>query len=325
VELVIDMMFYRVFDIAVKSDCPLAGIAVCTADEADLTVETCHETAVDEQGFEWIHQWKSPDDVVTIACAKRGDEYLLRFPRIADFHIRPAAHLVRVFPGPNSPKEIIAQMLLDQVIPRLLFHKGRMVMHASAVVLSNGLAVAFLGNSGLGKSTLAASFHRSGARLVTDDCLLLEKRGSSLVGIPAYPSLRLWPDSMAALLTGTGRYLPVAHDTGKFRMTVDSGQAGKGPVPLSALFILGESSDAPANDAVQYEPVRGNTVMMAMIESAFVLDLVSREVVRRNFEVVGEVAQAGLPVYTLNYSRRYALLPKVRAIVEKLVCGGGNT
>ena len=319
------MTLYRVFDIAVRSDFPLVGVAACTASEADITVETSHETAVDEQGFEWIHQWKGHDDAVTIACAKRGDEYLLRFPRIADFHIRLADHLVRVFPEPNSPEAITAQMLLDQVIPRLLFHHGRMVIHASAVVLSSGSAVAFLGNTGLGKSTLAASFHHSGARLVTDDCLLLEKHGSSVAGIPAYPSLRLWPDSMAALLAGTGRPLPAAHNTDKIRMTVDSGQAGNGPVPLSALFILGDSSDAPANDAVQYEPVRGNAVMMAMIEAAFVLDLVSRKVVRRNFEVVGEVAQAGVPVYTLNYSRQYALLPKVRAIVEKLVCGGGNT
>jgi hypothetical protein len=61
-------MLYRIFDIAVKSDFPLAGISACTADEADLTIETCHETAVDEQGFEWIHQCVNLHPILPSHC-----------------------------------------------------------------------------------------------------------------------------------------------------------------------------------------------------------------------------------------------------------------
>jgi len=40
-------------------------------------------------------------------------------------------------------------------------------------LLENSRSVAFLGNSGFGKSTLASSFHRNGVYLIDDDCILL--------------------------------------------------------------------------------------------------------------------------------------------------------
>jgi hypothetical protein len=61
------------------------------------------------------------------------------------------------------------------------------------------------------------------------------------------------------------------------------------------------------------------TAMMAMIESAFILDVVSKEAARRNFQLVADVAQSGVPLFTLNFARRYELLPKVQAVVKELV------
>ena len=54
-------------------------------------------------------------------------------------------------------------------------------LHATVVVVS-GEAVAFLGESGYGKSSLAASFLDSGHQLLTDDLLILRASAGRVLG-----------------------------------------------------------------------------------------------------------------------------------------------
>ena len=62
--------------------------------------------------------------------------------------------------------------------------EARTVLHASCVALS-GAGVVLLGPSGCGKSDLALRLIDSGAQLVADDCLVVERRGNRLIGRPA--------------------------------------------------------------------------------------------------------------------------------------------
>lgn len=259
-----------------------------------------------------------------MACARRGDEYLLRFPHLADFHVCWTDSCILVYPQSGADEAVAVQMLLDQVIPRMLFHCGRTVLHASAVVLPDGTAAAFVGDTGRGKSTLAASFYQAGARLMSDDCLLIEQNGTGVAGIPAYPGLRLWPDSFAALAFGAGQCAVEESVNGKRRMEIKN-PAGKNPaggddrVALSALFLLGSTDEAPRDDSIAIARVTGSSMMMALIEAAFVLDLVSPDAARRNFRLLGAIALQDTPVFSLNFPRRHTFLPQVRAAVERLL------
>jgi hypothetical protein len=210
-------------------------------------------------------------------------------------------------------------MLLDQVIPRMLFHGGRTVLHASAVVLPDGTAAAFVGATGRGKSTLAASFYQAGARLMSDDCLLIEQNGTGVAAIPAYSGLRLWPDSFAALAFGAGQCAVDESVNGKRRLEINNPAGGDNPVALSALFLLGSTDEAPRDDSIAMARVTGSGMMMALIEAAFVLDLVSPDAARRNFRLLGAIALQDTPVFSLNFPRRHAFLPQVRAAVERLL------
>jgi len=44
--------------------------------------------------------------------------------------------------------------------------------------------IAFLGETGQGKSTIAASLGRQGFPVVTDDCLVVEEKEDEILGIP---------------------------------------------------------------------------------------------------------------------------------------------
>ena len=53
--------------------------------------------------------------------------------------------------------------------------------------------VAFLGSNAFGKSSLAACFLEAGARLLTDDLLILRESGNRILAYPGPPRLKLFP------------------------------------------------------------------------------------------------------------------------------------
>ncbi len=84
--------------------------------------------------------------------------------------------------------------------------RGTTCLHASAVTIG-GSAIALLGPPNAGKSTTAASLRGSGYPVIADDIVALVERDGGLCVQPAYPQLRLWPESVA-LLYGTADALP---------------------------------------------------------------------------------------------------------------------
>lgn len=79
------------------------------------------------------------------------------------------------------------------------FRRGFIPLHAAAMVAGEG-CVALAGQSGFGKSTLAAALSELGFALHADDLCLIQpsRTGSPVVG-SGVPELRLWDDAIATL------------------------------------------------------------------------------------------------------------------------------
>ena len=100
--------------------------------------------------------------------------------------------------------DVISHLVVDHVLPRVLARRGYTVLHATCVAYGDR-AVAFVGASGAGKSTLAMSAVQNGARLLADDCLVLDDRGTEFDVLASYAGSRLWSDSASALDGGSVR------------------------------------------------------------------------------------------------------------------------
>jgi len=255
-----------------------------------------------------------------MACARFGEDYLMKFTGLARFRIDFAGRVIEAYPEPDSTAATLAHLLLDQVIPRILCHMGRIVVHASSVVLEDGQAIAFTGPSGRGKSTLASAFSREGFQVVSDDCLMLESEGGAVQAFSSYPSLRLWPDSSETLWDAADPASPqisdMAHYTNKKQVFLAGAekQAADSPLPLSALFLLNEPPEAGQASAIQIRPAGGTAAIMAMVEALFALDVVRKDIIQRNFEQAARVAgQTG--IYDLTYPRHFNDLPAVVSAV----------
>ena len=172
-----------------------------------------------------FHTWTSPDGTLWTEFHRANGGYLLRFPDLADFQVSADALAVTGFPAPEISETTVQHLYLNQVLPLVLSKLGKLVFHASAVEVGEG-AIAFVAESGRGKSTLAASFAVNGFRFLTDDGLVVEAADPGYQALPSHPSIRLWEDSEAALVPPTARRAPPVHYTSKARFLADKGGPG---------------------------------------------------------------------------------------------------
>jgi hypothetical protein len=140
-------------------------------------------------------------------------------------------------------------ILPAQVLPLAATLCGHEVLHAAGLVLG-GRAALFTGAPGAGKSSLAAALSRRGARLLSDDCVALERRDDgSLLAHPGAGVLylrdpehdRLSAEDRDALGSAT----PFA---GKQRYDPDVTGAA---APFGALFLLERAEQGPAVEPIE--------------------------------------------------------------------------
>jgi len=256
-----------------------------------------------------------PDGTLWTQFFRIPGGYLLRFPGLADFSVSSDGTEVLAFPLDDVPAQTIEHLHLNQVLPLALSRQMKFVLHASAVEIQH-FGVAFLGESGRGKSTLSASFSTSGYRFLTDDGLQIRQETAGLFIDPSHPSIRLWADSCVALIPETTPTTPPLSYTSKQRLLAGEEMAYCNAArPLRRIYFLGEGK---SND-VSIERVEGSQTMLELVKHCFLLDIEKREMLRQHFTQLTGLAKSQL-LFRLDYPRRYEILPLVRdAIVQHAI------
>lgn len=268
-----------------------------------------------------FHQFVSPDGGVWTEFHRRGAEYLLRFPGYADFEVSADGTSVVCHPTSETDLATAEHLYINQVLPLALSRQGRLAFHASAVVVDGG-SVAFLGKTGLGKSTLAAAFARTGGSFLTDDGLLLRPSGDDYLVLPNHPSIRLWDDSHQALIEDDAALAlaPAVSFTSKSRVLAGDGLPYcNEPRRLLAAFVL----DVPASEDIVIRRASLAASVMSWIRNSFVMDVEDRASLTQHFQNATVIGQA-VPTYFLDYPRRFDLLPNVQAAILRHVSEGAR-
>jgi len=135
--------------------------------------------------------------------------------------------------------------LLGSVFGAILQQRGLFPIHASAVE-HEGAAIAFMGNSGIGKSTTAAAFLKRGCRLITDDVCAIQLVDGLPVVVPGYPQGKLWLDSMQQLEMKAADFEPIRNKVAK-RAIPTREQFCEDRLPLKRIYQLLKSNTAVQN------------------------------------------------------------------------------
>ena len=281
--------------------------------EADIHV-TLGAGAVCEEGYRWLHSWLQMGGESTLACARRSEEggvshYLLRFPGLADFVVRDT--VVECYPQPDCQQDLLRHLVLDQVLPRLWAHRGHLVLHASAVQLPDDSVVAFLGESGWGKSTLAAALRLRGCHLLGDDSISLSASGQGARLHPAYCGVRLNEDSIAGLgLVGRDWAGVEQHcDKRRFELTL---KEPRRELLLDTLFVMQSPSRVRSPSVSE---LAGSALVARLIKGSFLLDVRDTRTASQQLELAVAVLERIPRVFSLSYAREYEQLSNLCEII----------
>jgi hypothetical protein len=299
---------YTIAGLSLSGDWPLPELPKDGGSGADWVVEVAPDrrpsrsfpTPVHEAGDIDGRSW-------CIIRRSRQDRYLIRFPKLADFVVLLSERRITCHPDRSTDERTARHLLLDQVIPRVLAMDGAVVLHASAVAV-DGRAVAFVGPTGAGKSTVAASFATNGAQLLADDFVCLREDARGFLAVPSYPGLRLWPDSAGVFARRQDSLVAVAPGSEKRRLVFRTPKRASKPYPLGAIVIL---DDTAGQSDIDVRQLPGRSGFMAVYSQSFRLEQSGRDRQRAEFDRFARLAQS-TAMLRLKFPRGYGHLSEVR-------------
>lgn len=211
--------------------------------------------------------------------------------------------------------EDTAAYLLGPSLGFVLRLRGVTCLHASAIAI-DGQAVALVGAAGAGKSTTAAAFAQLGYSVLSDDVVALADRNNMFDVQPAYPRVRLWPESVCALF-GAPDALPRITPTWEKRFLDLSGRGGRfqaTPLRLGAIYLLGDRNDEKAD--AQIEIVSGRHAMVNLVANTYGNNLLTSPLRAAEFELLGRLVSS-VPIRKITASADVARLPQLCKMIAE--------
>jgi hypothetical protein len=228
------------------------------------------------------------------SSAVRDDEgYLFRFCEVCDVRISPGLDVVMVAPDPAGPVDMVPIFLAGNVLALLLTLHHIDVLHGSGVAV-DGAALAFVGHSSAGKSTLAGEACAAGASLVADDVLAVEVEGGTARCLRGGPQLRL----RAGVTELADRLAPESALTVDGRAAVAVAASTERPA-LQAIVLPRVVADAAAPRLRRLEP---KAAFQALIPYHRLTGLTDSGAVSRHFHACVDLARL-VPVLHLDMAR----------------------
>lgn len=197
--------------------------------------------------------------------------YLIRGPRYGSHFLSRDGRQAIVVPE-GAPDGCWQRLLIAQVLPFAAALQGLEVFHASAVATPLG-AVAFLGPSGAGKTSLAVELCHTGAEFLADDVLALEREGETLIAHPGTAAAAVDAADIEALCRarcGT-RSSPMgdvlrSHEHERLVHVRSRG----GPTRLAAMFLLEPRSRVATRP--RFLPLRDARALLASTFNSVLVD-----------------------------------------------------
>ena len=180
-------------------------------------------------------------------------------PGVARYLAKDGRNII-VAPDGEAHSGSVRTFLLGIAMTLICHQRNFLTLHASAVAFGDRV-VAFAGDSGAGKSTMAAHCVEAGASLVADDLLRVSITDDGLSAHPGVPQFRLWRHALEGLNWSTEGRTPIYWREDKFSVPA-AGRIEDDTLPLVGIYVL--QQDEGVAEAV-WERLAGTAAATALI------------------------------------------------------------
>jgi hypothetical protein len=297
---------YTIAGLHVISEIALSGVALCRDDP-------------DRSDVVKIRQLRVPDALRTPIATYpdgqwNGEELLIVIPGVARYLV--SVDRIDVEPAEGAGMNEVCAFLLGTVFGALCHLRGIYPLHASTIELGRR-CIAFTGDSGAGKSTMAAMLIARGHRLVTDDVTYIRRTDAGKVQIwPGTNRLRLWDSAMEGLRYAKQGVERERRGFDKFLVPVSHPVDADRPLRLHSIYQL---ESAASDEQIAIEQLRGAAAVEILLQNTFRL-YIAEDTGRKGqvFAACTDVARE-VPIFRLRRPMNLALLDLVSSKLEEHV------
>jgi hypothetical protein len=241
------MFSYQAYGLGIVSDFPVPEFLPSAQSTGDVVIR------LDRHG-------PPPHTLAEDAYFKvQAGEAILAYKRAGVFSVRNGREIT-ITPAPGADHSLLRLYLVGKVLAMLLYQRGFLVLHGSAVEV-DGQAVCFMGACCFGKSSLAASLHRSGCRVIADDVIAVDLSASPPCAIPGFPQVKVHP-GVASMLGYEADTLAVLHPLEPRRGLRVTRGFETTPAPLGLIYVL-------VPDEMASEPLSSQDLLIELIRHSF--------------------------------------------------------
>ncbi len=303
-----NMRFYKAYGLSIRSSLALP--------ELQTAVETSEPDVVIRFGKV---NWELPDTLNSWRYFHQSSDSIYCYWNVVGkFQIRAGAEII-IDLNEAADENIVRLPLLGPVLALVLHQRSHFILHASAVVI-NGGGVLFMGPSGQGKSTTAATLYSQGHRLMTDDVSAVVLNGANdPMLLPGFPRIKLWPDAVNPATKADPNDLePLHKDVKKLSCSTTEGFHQE-PVPIKRIYRLAESTtDTPQIVSLPHKQAVENLLENAYVPMLFGTEFPHMLQQAQQFQNVIQCAALAQKVPVCRLERPYSLerLPELVALIE---------
>jgi hypothetical protein len=300
--------WYEIYGVRLRSDIELSFAESIPAGEPDVDLLSATESFFRASRSDAVLKPDS-DRWYEYALLENGQIYL-RWEGLCEFLVAGDGRRIWFgWLGADS-LESLRVYILGRALSFALVKQGFEPIHSSAVVF-NGGAIAFLGESGFGKSSLAAGFLGNGCRLLTDDLLLVSQLSGRFEAQPGPPRIKVFPWVARRCLGLSGDGVRMNNWSEKLVLPLSEHQHQSLPVPLRAFYVLDGPRKVFRKQSIQIATLSRREAFMALIRHTFNYVVTDPKRQQRLFSKSLQLVSQ-VPVKRISYPRDLALLAEVR-------------
>jgi len=295
---------YAIAGLHIISEIPLSGVACCRDDPDRSDVVMICQAPVPSS-------LRAP--IATYPDGQwNGEELVIAIPDVARYLV--SVNRIDIEPAEGAGMNDVCAFLLGTVFGALCHLRGIFPLHASAIGVGKQ-CIAFAGDSGAGKSTIAASLIGRGHRLISDDVTYICGTAAGQLQIwPGTNRLRLWESAMEGLRYAKEGTERERRGFDKFLVPAKPPADGDRPLKLNAIYHL----EAAAQGAgIVIERLRGAAAVDVLLRNTFRL-YIAEDVGRKRqvFAACTHLARE-VPVFRLSRPMNFASLDLVSNKLEE--------